>query len=120
VSTNTASPERYVTRDEHDVLRVTGTPISLDSVVIAFRQGESPESIRQAYPSLTLEQVYGSIAYYLAHTDEVDAYLRRQEELWQRERARSERENGPLLSRLRRLKSEAQPGAEPTRGGTEA
>ena len=113
---NTASPERYVTRDADGAMRVGSTQISLDSVVLAFRQGESPESIRQAYPALTLEQVYGAITYYLAHEDEVDSYLRRQEELWQRERDRSERENGPLLDRMRRLKSETRPGPETTRG----
>jgi hypothetical protein len=36
---------------------VEGTRISLDSVVYAFRNGLSPESIMQSFPLLTLEQV---------------------------------------------------------------
>jgi hypothetical protein len=32
-----------------------------------------------SFPLLTLEQVYGAIAYYLAHQTEVDAYLRQGE-----------------------------------------
>jgi len=38
---------------------VTGTRISLDSIVHAFRRGESPETICQNFELLTLEDVYG-------------------------------------------------------------
>ncbi|MGA2034422.1 MAG: DUF433 domain-containing protein [Thermoguttaceae bacterium] len=56
---------------------VSGTRVSLDSVVLAFLQGLSPEAIAsECFPTLTLEQVYGSIAYYLAHRAEIDAYLK--------------------------------------------
>jgi len=54
---------------------VTGTRVSLDSIVYSFRDGESPETIRQNFPSLTLEQVYGAIAFYLAKRDAVDANI---------------------------------------------
>lgn len=54
---------------------VAGERVSLDSLVYAFHRGASPESIRRSFPVLTLEQVYGAIAYYLAHEQEVDAYL---------------------------------------------
>ena len=56
-------------------LRIVGTRISLDSVVYAFRDGQAPESIVRSFPLLSLEQVYGAITYYLAHREEVDAYL---------------------------------------------
>ena len=55
---------------------VAGTRVSLDSVVYSFKAGDSPESIRQNFSSLTLEQVYGAIAFYLAHEREVDANIR--------------------------------------------
>jgi uncharacterized protein (DUF433 family) len=54
---------------------VEGTRISLDSIVYAFRQGLSPESIVRSFPLLTLELVYGAIAFYLANRAEIDAYL---------------------------------------------
>jgi len=66
--------EEYVKQIE-GAYRVAGTRVSLDSVVYSFRGGESPESIQRSFPSLTLEQVYGAIAYYLAHVDEIDQYL---------------------------------------------
>jgi hypothetical protein len=43
--------------------------------VYAFQRGLSPESIVQSFPLLTLEQVYGAIAFYLANHSEIDAYL---------------------------------------------
>ena len=58
---------------------VFDTRISLDSIVYAFRKGLSPESIVQSFPLLTLEQVYGAIAFYLANCDEIDAYLEAEE-----------------------------------------
>ncbi|WNZ48265.1 DUF433 domain-containing protein [Leptolyngbya boryana CZ1] len=54
---------------------VVGTRISLDSIVYAFLDGESPESIAQNFPLLSLEQVYGAIAFYLANRKLIDAYL---------------------------------------------
>ena len=58
---------------------VAGTRVSLDSLVYAFRQGQTAESLAQSFPVLTLEHVYGAIAYYLAHRDVIDAYLMEQE-----------------------------------------
>lgn len=55
---------------------VAGSRVSLDSIVFAFLDGLSPETIvTECFPVLTLEQVYGAITYYLAHRAEVDAYL---------------------------------------------
>ena len=54
--------------------------VSLDSIVYSFKAGDSPETIRQNFSSLTLEQVYGAIAFYLAHEQEVDANIREGEE----------------------------------------
>jgi uncharacterized protein (DUF433 family) len=72
------APKSYITyRDEG--YWVEETRISLDSVVYAFQKGLSPESIVQSFPLLTLEQVYGAIAFYLANRTEVDAYLKAEE-----------------------------------------
>ncbi len=93
----------YVHLDENGVYRAGNTRVMLDSVVAAFHQGHSPETIRQQYPALTLEEVYGSIAYYLAHRREVDTYLKRQDAVWEQERIRSERQPSPVVERLRTL-----------------
>jgi uncharacterized protein (DUF433 family) len=57
------------------VYMVSGTRVSLDSIVYGFLAGQSAESIAQAFPVLALEQVYGAIAFYLAHRDDVADYL---------------------------------------------
>ena len=54
---------------------IAGTRVSLDSIVYAFVGGQTAESIAQSFPLLSLEQVYGAIAFYLANRDEVDARL---------------------------------------------
>ncbi|HKP10665.1 MAG TPA: DUF433 domain-containing protein [Blastocatellia bacterium] len=58
--------------------RIAGTRVSLDSIVYAFNEGLSPETIaREYFPVLSTEQVNRAIAYYLAHRDEIDRYLER-------------------------------------------
>lgn len=52
-----------------------GTRVSLDSVVIRFQQGGSPEKIVQSFPALKLSQVYGSIAYYLENQSTIGEYI---------------------------------------------
>src|SRR5436309_3854052 len=59
---------------------IAGTRVSLDSIVIAFLDGLSPETIvAECFPVLRLEQFYGALTYYLAHQTEIDAYLREAE-----------------------------------------
>lgn len=94
---------QYVRLDEHGVWRVGNTHVMLDAVVAGFRQGQSPETIHQDYPALRLEEIYGAIAHYLAHQADMDDYLRRQDEVWERERARAEAHPSPVVSRLRDL-----------------
>ena len=66
----------YVERQDEGYW-ISGTRVSLDSVVLAFLEGLSPETIAaECFWTLTLEQVYGAIAYYLAHRPQLDAYLK--------------------------------------------
>ncbi|MGH9837199.1 MAG: DUF433 domain-containing protein [Blastocatellia bacterium] len=70
----------YVTKLESGGYRLTGSRVSLDSVAYDWNNGLSPESIVQNFQTLTLEQVYGAVAFYLAHRDEVDAAIQRNRE----------------------------------------
>ena len=73
-------------------------------MVAAFWAGHSPETIREQYPALSLEEVYGALTYYLAHTPEVEAYLRRQDAVWAAEHARSGAAPAAVVARLRALR----------------
>ena len=54
---------------------VAGTRVPLACIVREFQDGQSPESIRSAFPTLPLEQVCGAVTFYLGHRSEVDADL---------------------------------------------
>jgi uncharacterized protein (DUF433 family) len=95
----------YVRTDESGVYRVGRTRVSLDSVVIGFQLGHSPETIQDQYPTLSLEEVYGAIAFYLANQQTVDDYLKKQEKVWEDFRAKVDQIPSPVVERLRKLKT---------------
>jgi len=114
---NEAKP--YVWVDEHGVMRIGNSRVMLDSIVAGFEQGHSPGTLQQQYPTLSLEEVYGAITYYFAHTDQVHAYLNRQDQLWEAWRARSATKSSPVVERLRALRaSEASKRHEPKEGAS--
>ncbi|MGB3402663.1 MAG: DUF433 domain-containing protein [Microcoleaceae cyanobacterium] len=57
------------------VVRVGKTRVTLDTVVAVFKQGATAEEIVYRYPSLKLADVYATIAFYLNHESDVEAYL---------------------------------------------
>jgi uncharacterized protein (DUF433 family) len=85
---------------------IAGTRVSLDSIVHAFRRGESPETICQNFEVLHLEEVYGAIAYYLANQSVIDAYLVRQGQKWAEGKRNSEPLPASLRERLTRARRE--------------
>jgi uncharacterized protein (DUF433 family) len=91
----------YVFRTPEGGWRIAGSRVSLDSIVHAYWAGQSPEAIAEDFPTLSLEQVYGAIAFYLRHRREMDEYLAAQEARWEQLRQESEAAHGPLLSRIR-------------------
>jgi len=76
--------------DEYGRVRVGKTRVTLDTVVIAFQQGETPEQIIQDYDVLKLPDIYAAITYYLQHKTEVDAYLQEREQLAEEIRRQNE------------------------------
>jgi uncharacterized protein (DUF433 family) len=86
--------------------RVGGTRVSLDSVVYAYRRGASPESIERSFPSLTLEQVHGALAFYLSHQTEVDRYLVQGEKEFEGLQEISREAHSDWYEKLRRAREE--------------
>jgi len=89
-----------------NVYRVAGTRVALDSVVRRFWAGDAPEAIVQSFPVLTLEQVYGAIAYYLRHQARIDTYLKQAEAEEAVVVEQLRHQNRELHERLVRLRSE--------------
>lgn len=78
----TVDPEPVpLVRDEAGRLMVPGTRVSLDVLVAAFKQGDSPEAIHENYETVALADVYAIFAYYLRHRGDVDKYLAEQQRL---------------------------------------
>jgi uncharacterized protein (DUF433 family) len=61
--------------DRDGVIRVSGTRITLDTVVEAFRLGATAEEITQQYPTLPLADVYCVLGYFLRHEEQIGAYV---------------------------------------------
>lgn len=60
-------------RNEQGNLFIGSTRVSLQNIIAARARGETPEQIRENFPSLLLAQVYGAILYYLEHQEALDA-----------------------------------------------
>jgi uncharacterized protein (DUF433 family) len=71
--------EQIPIRVDNGRLRVGQTRLLLDLVIYAFRLGSTPENITEMYPSLSLDDVYLALGYYLRHREEIDEYLKEQE-----------------------------------------
>lgn len=87
----------YVSVD-NDSYRISGSRVSLDSIVYDYLSGLSPESIADNFDTLSLEQVYGAITYYLSHKDEVDRHLMQNRAKFDALRKQA-RQSHPLLYR---------------------
>jgi uncharacterized protein (DUF433 family) len=92
--------EKFSTKHgEVERIRIKGHRIAMEHVLEQFRQGLEPAAIvRDIYPSLTLEEVYATILYYLHNKEAVEAYLEQGERIadaWYREYL----ERGPYFLR---------------------
>ena len=95
-------------RKTEGVYRVSDTRVSLDSLVYLFREGLSAESIVESYSTLTLEQVYGALAFYLGNQREIDTYLSEGQRAAQSQHEQSKKTNAELISRLQRARHASQ------------
>lgn len=85
---------------------LAGSRVSLDSVVISFQQGTSPESILRSFPAIgSLEKVYGAVTFYLANKQLVEDYLLEQSQLWDRTQAQQEPLPGALQEKIDRART---------------
>jgi uncharacterized protein (DUF433 family) len=84
-------------------IRLKGTRVGIETILYDFiYRSRSPDDIVTSYPSLTLEQVYATITYYLHNKDAVSTYLADWIEHGRRMRAEQERNPTPAMLRLRR------------------
>lgn len=90
-----------------DDIRIKGTRIGIETVLHDFiHRSQAPEAIAARYPSVTLEQVYATITYYLHNKQVVDQYLADWLEHARRMREEQDRTPHPGLVKLRGFAAE--------------
>ena len=90
-----------------DDIRIKGHRIGIETVLFEhiYRQ-RTPEEIQQSYPSLTLEEIYATILYYLHNQTEVDRYMADWLE-WSHQQRKAQAMNPhPAAARLRKIKAQ--------------
>jgi uncharacterized protein (DUF433 family) len=92
--------------DARDAIRIKGHRIGIEHVLSYYHEGYNPDEIAQEFPGLSLEKIYATITYYLAHRDEVDAYLARLKARYEQEYAEWVANPSPLVERLRALRAQ--------------
>ena len=101
--------EEYFDFLTSDDIRIKGTRIGIETILYEYiYREESPEAILQLFPSLTLEQVYATILYYLQHKDRITEYMADWLAFGQRMRAEQAKNPPPVVLRLRQLKRQRQ------------
>ena len=100
--------KEYVEQRE-EVYWIAGTRVSLDSIVYAFLEGMSPESILHCFPVLNLEQIYGAITFYLGHRAEIDDYLEKAKAEFAALQETTRQANPEFYKKLAQLHQQLQP-----------
>src|SRR5688572_22778596 len=90
----------HVVIDDRGNARIEGSRIKVIHLVMErMANGWSPEELQRQFAHLTLAQIYGAVAYYYAHQEELDAKIKESIELAKKMRA--EAGESPLVKRLR-------------------
>ena len=95
-------------------IRIAGSRIGIESVLYEYtHNARTPEEIAQRYHTLTLEQVYATILYYLHGKEQGSAYLADWLEWGRRMREEQNRNPPPFVIRLRALRAEREKATVP-------
>jgi len=88
-------------------IRLKNSRIGIETILYEYiYRARTPEEIANIYTTLTLEQVYATILYYLHNKETVSKYIADWLE-WGRVARKAQRENPhPAAARLRQLKTE--------------
>ena len=90
-----------------DDIRIKGHRIGIESVLYEYiHRAQTPEEIAERFPSLTLDQIYATILYYLRNKQQTDAYLTAWLEHGERMRAEQALHPTPAMLKLRQVRAE--------------
>jgi uncharacterized protein (DUF433 family) len=93
-----------------DDIRIKGTRIGVESILYEYiHRGQTPDAIAGRFHTVSLEQVYAAILYYLRNRERLDAYLAEWLAFGQSAREAQELNPPAAVLRLRQRKAEQQP-----------
>jgi uncharacterized protein (DUF433 family) len=96
--------EDYFDFQTPDDIRIKGSRIGIESVLYEYiHNARTAEEIKQRFYTITLQQVYATILYYLHDPETVGAYLANHLEYCRKARAEYDRDPPPGVVRLRRI-----------------
>ncbi|OUL33017.1 hypothetical protein BV372_17700 [Nostoc sp. T09] len=99
-------------------IRVKDSRIGIETILYEYIDcGRSPEAIAQIYTSLSLEQVYATILYYLQNKETVSTYMKNWIEHGHRMREQQRLNPPPISEKMRQMRIERQ--AKRQRDGVE-
>lgn len=92
-----------------DDIRLKGTRIGIETILYEYiDRSRTPEEIAQTYPSLTLEQVYATILYYLQNKETISDYIKNWIEHGHKMREQQRLNPPPVSEKLRQLRAARQ------------
>lgn len=90
-----------------DDIRLQGSRIGIETILYEYLfRARTPEEIANIYTSLTLEQVYATILYYLHNKEAVGQYITEWLEWGERMQEEQRRNPSPVTEKLRKFKAE--------------
>jgi uncharacterized protein (DUF433 family) len=100
--------ESYFDFLHEDDIRIKGTRVGIETVLDDYLNDASPEEIAARYRTLTLEQVYATITYYLHNQEKIDVYLSRWRTYAEAAYQEQLQNPPPVVRRLQKLKAQRQ------------
>ena len=99
--------EEYFNFLAEDDIRIKGTRIGIETVLDEYiHNNQTPEAIADRYHTVSLEQVYATILYYLQNQEKIGAYLEDYLEYCRKTREEQEKNPPPGVIRLRKILAE--------------
>lgn len=99
--------ENYFDVLSADDIRIKGHRIGIETVLYQYiHRAKTAEEIQQLYPSLTLEEVYATVLYYLHDQERVGKYVADWLEFSLQAREEARRNPSPVAQRLLALRDE--------------
>ena len=90
-------------------IRLKDSRIGIETILYEYIDcGRSPEEIAQIYKSISLEQVYATILYYLQNKEAVSAYMKNWIENGHRMREEQRLNPPPVSEKIRQIRTERQ------------